>query len=113
MPSYLCVCVCVCPFELQQPKENRGPNLLSAENEDCALNGDPMAHVHKDLMANSLASEAVQCEGADRTTSTGSIILEERLDSYSERRLPKEQEIKENLTSRDILPLVLVSSLII
>lgn len=72
-----------------------------------------MAHVHKDLMANSLTSEAVQCEGADRTTSTGSIILEERLDSYSERRLPKEQEIKENLTSRDILPLVLVSSLII
>lgn len=30
-------------------------------------------------------------EGADRTTSAGSIILEERLDSYSERHLPKEQ----------------------
>lgn len=36
------------------PKKNPGPNLLSAENEDCALNGDPMAHVHKDVMANRL-----------------------------------------------------------
>lgn len=56
----MCVRASECVFQLQHQQENGGPNLLSAENEDCAVNGDPMAHVHKDLMANSLASEAVQ-----------------------------------------------------
>lgn len=67
------------------------------------MNRDPMVHVHKDLMANSLASAVRR---ADRTTSTRSIILEERLDSYTERRLAKKREIKENLTFRGISLLV-------
>lgn len=37
-----------------------GPNLLSTGNEDCAANGDPMAHVHKVWMSNNLAAGAVQ-----------------------------------------------------
>ena len=77
---YVCVCVCVCvhAFEPLHQQEDGGPNLLSTENEDCAVNGDPMAQVHKDLMANSprfRSSSAVR--RADRTTSARSIILEE------------------------------------
>ena len=78
----VCVCVCVCvsmhAFELLHQQEDGGPNLLSTENEDCAVNGDPMAQVHKDLMANSprfRSSSAVR--RADRTTSARSIILGE------------------------------------
>lgn len=53
-------CVFAHILELQQQQENGGPNLLSAENKGCAVNGDPKAHVHKDLTANSLTSEVVQ-----------------------------------------------------
>lgn len=71
---------------------NGGPNLLSAGNEDCAVNGDPVAHVHKVRMANSLccrSSSAVM--GAGGGTLTGSIILEERRDYYSQPCLPKKE----------------------
>lgn len=58
--SFVCVSECVSAHisELQHQQENGGPNLLGAENNGCAVNGDPKAHVHKDLTANSLASEA-------------------------------------------------------
>lgn len=65
-PPRLCALVSECvraSFSNNIQKKAEALNLLSAENEDCAVNGDPMAHVHKDLMANSLASEAVQQRG--------------------------------------------------
>lgn len=50
---------------------------------------------------------------ADRTTLTRSIILEERLDYYTQPCLPKTAEIKESLTLRDIQLLVRIFSLTI
>lgn len=69
-----------------------GPNLLSAGNEDCAVNGDPVAHVHKVGMANSLCCRSgLAVMGAGGGTLTGSIILEERRDYYSQPCLPKKE----------------------
>lgn len=51
--------------------------------------------------------------GADRTTLTRSIILEERLDYYTQPCLPKTAEIKESLTLRDIQLPIRISSLTI
>lgn len=71
---------------------SRGPNLLSAGNEDCAVNSDPVARVHKVGMANSLcwrSGSAVMGTGGG--TLTGSIILEERRDYYSQPCLPKKE----------------------
>lgn len=62
------------------------------------MNGDPMAYVHKVWMANSLAAGAVM--GAGGATLAGSIILEERLDYYSQKG-----ENQESLTFRDAQPL--------
>lgn len=50
---------------------------------------------------------------ADRTTLTRSIILEERLDYYTQPCWPKTAEIKESLTLRDIQLLVRIFSLTI
>lgn len=50
---------------------------------------------------------------ADRTTLTRSIILEERLDYYTQPCLPKTAEIKESLTLHDIQLLVDIFSLTI
>lgn len=84
-----------------------GPNLLSAGNEDCAANGDPVAHVHKVGVANSLccrSGSAVMGAGGvgGWGTLTGSIILEERQDYYSQPCLPKKEanQRKPNLAWR-------------
>lgn len=58
----MCVSVFVHFFELQHPQESGGPNLLSTENEDCAVNGDPMAHFHKDSMATASLQRQLSSE---------------------------------------------------
>lgn len=39
------------------------PNLLRAENEDCAVNSDPKTHVRQGLVSNWPTSEAVEPRG--------------------------------------------------
>lgn len=76
-------------------KKTEAPNLLRAENEECALHGDPKTHVHQGLMSNWPTSEAAR--RADRGALTRSIPLEERLDYYTQ-----PAQIKESLTFRAI-----------
>lgn len=76
-------------------KKTEAPNLLRAENEECASHGDPKTHVHQGLMSNWPTSEAAR--RADRGALTRSIPLEERLDYYTQ-----PAQIKESLTFRAI-----------
>lgn len=45
-------------------EKTEAPNLLRAENEDCAVSGDPKTRAHQGPMSNWPTSEAAELRGA-------------------------------------------------
>lgn len=59
----VCVCVRVRRGVCNIDWKTEAPNLLRAENEDCAVNSDPKTHVRQGLVSNWPTSEAVEPRG--------------------------------------------------
>lgn len=79
-------------------RKTEAPNLLRAENEDCAVNSDPKTRVHQGPMSNCPTSEAVELRG-ERTEPLwlDQYCLSKRVDYYTQLA-----QIKESLTFRGI-----------